>query len=540
MKGNLIISIFLLGSIWLNAQTTPEQFVVTIDQVQQFSNAPALQSFVFGQANGKWLLIGGRKDGLHNRRPWNSFNATDNNLTVYVVDVYTKQVWTSPLSSLATSYQEQLQSTNMNFRQVDSLLYIIGGYGYSATATDHITYPYLTVINVPRVIDAVVNGTSFTNYFRQLQHNFFEVTGGQLGYLDGFFYLVGGQKFEGRYNPMGPTHGPGFIQEYTNAIRKFEITDNAGILHIQQTSEWYDSLNLHRRDYNMLPQVFPNGKTGFTVFSGVFQYGQDLPWLNTVNIDTASYTVVPQFNQMLNQYHSAKIAIHDANANAMHSVFFGGLSRYYFDSTGTLWDDPNVPFVKTISQITRFSNDSLMEYELAAKMPGFLGSGAEFIPLHTVAYDEQEILDLNSLPVGKTLVGYIYGGIESSQENIFFINTGVESWASNAIFEVYIEKMINTSTTKPDAIESKDVLLMSIFPNPVQDQAEISFSIPYYSNYQVTVVDSAGKLIKLVARGEGKGQFITTIDTKRMADGIYFVVLENDGFRRVEKISVQK
>ncbi|MCP4439047.1 MAG: T9SS type A sorting domain-containing protein [Aureispira sp.] len=540
MKKYLIIGILLYWATWLGAQTTPEQFTVSIEKVQQFSNAPALHSFVIGQANDKWLLIGGRKDGLHRRQPWAAFQATDNNVTVYVVDVQTKQVWSAALSSLGTSYQEQLQSTNMNFKQVDSLLYIVGGYGYSATSVDHITYPYITVVNVPQVIDAVVNGTSFTSHFRQVQHSFMEVTGGQLGYLDGTFYLAGGQKFIGRYNPMGPTHGPGFIQEYTNAIRKFKIVDNAGTLSVQQATEWYDSLNLHRRDYNMVPQIFPNGETGFTIFSGVFQYGQDLPWLNTVNVDTGGYAVVPQFDQMLTQYHSAKMGIHDASANIMHSIFFGGMSRYHFDSTGTMWDDPNVPFVKTISQVTRFSNDSLMEYELTAKMPGFLGSGAEFFPLHTVAYDDQEILDLNNLPTGKTLVGHIYGGIESSQENIFFINTGVESWASNAIFEVYIEKTVNTALVEPDAVESKDVLLMTVFPNPVKDQAKISFSVPYYSNYQLTVINSAGKLVKKVAKGEGKGQFITTIDTKRMADGIYFVVLENDGFRRVEKISVQK
>jgi len=28
-------------------------------------NMPGLHSYAFGQQNGKWLIIGGRKDGLH-------------------------------------------------------------------------------------------------------------------------------------------------------------------------------------------------------------------------------------------------------------------------------------------------------------------------------------------------------------------------------------------------------------------------------------------------------------------------------------------
>jgi hypothetical protein len=32
-----------------------------------------------------------------------------------------------------------------------------------------------------------------------------------------------------------------------------------------------DAVHLHRRDYNLLPQVFPNGELGYTISSGVFK-----------------------------------------------------------------------------------------------------------------------------------------------------------------------------------------------------------------------------------------------------------------------------
>ena len=88
------------------------------------------------------------------------------------------------------------------------------------------------------------------------------VTGGYLGLLNDEFYLVGGQRFMGRYNPMGPDFGPGFIQEYTNAIRRFRIADDGTERYaITDYEETVDTAELHRRDYNLVPQIFPNGES---------------------------------------------------------------------------------------------------------------------------------------------------------------------------------------------------------------------------------------------------------------------------------------
>ncbi|MBL0258409.1 MAG: hypothetical protein IPQ03_13205 [Bacteroidetes bacterium] len=67
-----------------------------------------------------------------------------------------------------------------------------------------------------------------------------------------------------------------YVQVYTNEIRKFSILESGGTLTVQNYSTAQDTANLHKRDYNMLPQRFPNGESGFTVFSGVFRMGQGL------------------------------------------------------------------------------------------------------------------------------------------------------------------------------------------------------------------------------------------------------------------------
>ena len=55
-------------------------------------------------------------------------------------------------------------------------------------------------------------------------------------------------------------------------------------------------------------------------------------------------------------------------------------------------------------------------------------------------YLENDILNFKNLKKGNNLVGYIYGGIESTKENIFFNNNGSQSKASSKVFKVYIYK----------------------------------------------------------------------------------------------------
>lgn len=177
--------------------------------------------------------------------------------------------------------QEQLSSTNIEFHQEGNYLYMIGGYGYNAATAARKTFENLTAIDVPALINAVINGTAITSYFRQISDAQFAVTGGHLKKINGTFYLIGGNKFDGNYNPMG---NPTYTQVYTDAIRKFNLTDNGTTITINHLPTITDATNLHRRDYNAVQQILPNGAEGITVFSGVFQPTIDLPFLNSVTI----------------------------------------------------------------------------------------------------------------------------------------------------------------------------------------------------------------------------------------------------------------
>lgn len=527
--------LFVLGCVifpGLHAQTA-EAFHVELEEIT-IEGSPGVHSFVHAAHDGKWLILGGRTDGLHQRQPFASFLAADNNVYAYVVDPTANQSYSVSLASLPTGIYEQLQSTNMEFGQRDSMLYIMGGYGYSATLGEHVTHPALTAVHVPGLVNAIVNGDPVTPYFRQVTSTQLQVTGGYLGRMGDVFYLAGGQLFNGLYNPIGPGHGPGFVQQYTNAIKRFRIDDDGVNLGISDYEEWVDTANLHRRDYNMSAQVFPDGTYGFTMFSGVFQHTQDLPWLNTVDIRDTGYTVRNDFNQYLNQYHTAHMPVYDQDNNAMHTVFFGGMSRYVPDANGQLTDDPNVPFVRTISMVTRYPDNSMNEFKIGV-MPGLLGSGAEFIPVEGWEFIEGSgIVSLSGLPYAKTLVGYVVGGIESTAENIFFINTGTQSDATTRIFKVYITRGVPASV---ELIGGEQFFTTNLYPNPSREVTVLDVSCPHETQVTVELMDAEGRLLKSLYKG-GLTRERLEINTASLAPGQYFIRISNAQYRKVLKLGV--
>ncbi|MBE0640551.1 MAG: hypothetical protein IH599_00865, partial [Bacteroidales bacterium] len=491
--------------------------------------APALQSYAVGQHNGRWLMMGGRISGLHGHNPFNSFPPDSANAFVWMVDPVSGQVWSAPVTTLSAAVARQLLATNLCFHQKDSLLYLIGGYGYDASTNQYDTWPSLTVVNLRILHDALAGPQPISTAFTHLSDSRMAVTGGQLGMDGDLFYLVGGQKFTGRYNPHG---NPSYTQTYTEAIRTFRVTGGSTSPVIQDYSEITDSQELHRRDYNMAEQIFPDGSYGFTAFSGVFRHNVDLPWHNVVNINDQTYEAIPEanFSQLYNQYHGAKMSVYDPLYNEMHTVFFGGIGMYDWDTLSLVSVvDSAVPFVRTISVVTRFPDSSMGENVLPARMPGLLGASAEFIPNLSAPHFIENILDLEQIGYYGTNVGHIFGGIESSQPNIFMQATG-SSHATNRAFRVMIAR-------PPHSIPERGMLhRLPAVPNPAGPQTRVY--LPWESrDPQLKVLDLLAKEHLIDYRLEGNQ---LTMETSQLIPGVYFLWISESGQDAVAKLVVQR
>lgn len=478
------ISVFVSKS-W--AQTAP--FELSLEPIQ-IGELPGLQSYAYGQANGKWLLVGGRLDGLHRRQPFASFDVQGNNSELLVVDPVTRQMWSRSTGNLPIAIQEQLSSTNMEFHQEGDFLYLIGGYGYHNATSTRRTFANLTAIQVPALIEAIVSGSEIGAYFRQISDEQFAVTGGHLKKINQTWCLVGGNRFDGNYNPNG---NPTYTQVYTNAVRKFRLADDGTNIQITHLPGLTDPNLLHRRDYNAVPQILPDGQEGITAFSGVFQPTVNLPFLNSVTIDSTGHQENPGFQQFYNHYHCAVLPVYSGQKKEMHTLFFGGIAQYY-DSAGVLVQDNNVPFVRTIARITRDSLGVMTEYRLPQEMPGFLGAGSEFIPLTNLPSYANGVIKLDELQADTQLVGYIFGGIRSSAPNIFFANTGTQSVANNQLFAV---RLIRNQITSAHTLnkQSKSSLMLRVSPNPNQGSFRVGFHLNKASNVRLVLLDSHGREI---------------------------------------------
>jgi hypothetical protein len=491
MKTRLKSLILILGSLvsigfYAKAQDLP--FEITLSS-KAITSLPGLHSYAFAQANGKWLIVGGRKDGIHARQPFNAFPQNENNTEILVVDPLNEQVWFWSVNNLPTNLREQLQATNFCFHQVEDTLYIAGGYAYSSSAADHITFPFISTLVVSEVINAITQNGNPAPFIKQTENQEMAVTGGQLGYLNEKLLLIGGHRFDGRYNPMGHST---YVQEYTNAIKSFKV-NNAGIQPlVYDFNETIDQVHLHRRDYNLLPQQFGTGTFGYMISSGVFQVNADLPFLYPVEISASGHIPITAFNQYLSNYHSAHCVFKDEATQNQYSLFFGGISQYQYVN-GVLSQDNQVPFVKTISALVRDSLNNLQELSLPIEMPLLQGASAEFIPNEALQYLYDEIAIVNTALPDSVLLGHIYGGIKSSQSNPFNANNIAATEADDVVYEVWLHPNTTMSAGLIDPGHSFSAI---VYPNPGNEVIYAKLIAPNAGNAHALITDIEGKLVQ--------------------------------------------
>ncbi len=397
-----------------------------------------VQSAVTAESGGDGLIFGGRTNGLHGFSSdpnVNNFPPDDQNTTIQVVDPTTGQVWSRDWSTsgLPASVTDPLTSTAQEFLQVGNTLYVIGGYGNDSSTGQMVTFDTLTAINVPALIQDVKSGASLVNDVRQTQDYRLRVTGGDLGAIGNRFYLVFGQDFEGEYSPSTPNN---FTQIYTNTIGSFQIVDQPGVpLGIAAYSAQVDPVNFRRRDGNLHAFVTPSGQPGLEYDGGVFTPGNDgTGYRNPVIIGPDGVGRVDfGYQQYFSQYDSPMIPLFSASTGAMQTVFLGGIGLFHYDpTTGQLSEDTNLPFTPDITTQVTSANGLKREYILQPQLPGFFGAEAAFFQNPSLPTYANGVIQYDKLS-GPTVLGYMYGGIESTAANTF---QGQPTFATPAVFLV--------------------------------------------------------------------------------------------------------
>lgn len=443
-------------------QTLP--FKVELVEVSN-SKLPPLHSYAAAFDGRRWLLIGGRIAGLHGFADGtNNFPTPSQNVYAYVVDPEANRLLgkVDLSKTLSASVYGALVASNQQTAQVGNDLYVVGGYGYNPQTHQRTTFGTITKVNVHGLIQAILTKAPVKPFFGQnaVQDNRLKVTGGELVAANGVFYLVFGQDFAGDYSIHNYDYNRagGQFQKYTEKVRVFTLGSDLSLQNFAQVDGGYDSNQpYHRRDLNVVETILEDGQThGATVYGGVFQSGRVAGHLPPIDIGLAStpsqvkVKVQPNFKQGLNHYNCARMTMFDPATRSSYTTFFGGISQFHYDrdEKKLIRDALNLrqgvdglPFVDSVSTIQRGPEGQFGQWIQPFTMPSLLGTGAQFFPRQALRAGGQifsnGVVKLDKLS-GRTLVGYVYGGIQAGGPYTTLVTSKPSSKASRRIFQVYV------------------------------------------------------------------------------------------------------
>ena len=202
---------FLLASAWSVVRTTPASAQHQTPVISPLvpaaalnyslrlrelsfaaTSLPGLHSFAAGTADGKWVILAGRTNGVHglDQSGLGSFPADAENHDVWVIDPVAKQAWhrslgagvaaVDPQSGLSPDQIASLVTTNSQYEQVGDTLYVAGGYGLNSSG-EFETFNKFTAINLPGLASwAMGGGGQARDSIRQIDSAIASVTGGAM------------------------------------------------------------------------------------------------------------------------------------------------------------------------------------------------------------------------------------------------------------------------------------------------------------------------------------------------------------------------
>jgi hypothetical protein len=406
------------------------------------------------------VLIGGRTNGLHKFTddPLKNFPPRRQNGRVWVIDPASGRKWSRPVddSSLTPDQVDGLSAFAAQSVQIGDTLYVVGGYGFSRSLNDFMTFPTMTAFDLGNIIrwvrreGGLQGGEDLAVLIRQTEDDVLKVTGGQLMMIGDRAILAFGQLFDGGYG------SPNFNQVYTGQVRSFSILDDGNTLAIDDIVRLPATPNYNdyrRRDYNLVPIIDTVGSREvaraaalagvFTLTDGIFTVPVEI---NKGGRPTmADPAARSTFKQAMSGYNCAVLAIYDGATGQSHAVLLGGISYVFYNGrTGTFVEDSNFPFINDVTAVVRRADGSYRQV-LIGKFPIVrtvdnkrlrFGAEAGVFLKSSTPLTGNGMIDLAQLKAQhgtrSVHVGWVYGGIAAEKPNFG------ATVASNLIFDIVL------------------------------------------------------------------------------------------------------
>ncbi len=109
----------------------------------------------------------------------------------------------------------------------------------------------------------------------------------------------------------------------------------------------------------------------------------------------------------------------------------------------------------------------------------------------------------------------------------FMVKFSFESEGGN---NIYIDDINITGAGASNVKELEDPYQFILYPNPVEQFATLSFTLPEKKSVRIDVLDVLGKVVYSTEKGQlGSGAHTQQLDCSAFVSGIYFVRLESEG-----------
>lgn len=462
----LLVSLLFLGTVKnLQAQLNGSFLIDTL----RISSWPSIHSFAFGSLNDQVLLLGGRIDGIHGKE--SGFDKKSANTSWYIWDVAKMQVNEYPLQAPDEDLEGFFSAANSAFAQSGQYLFVLGGYGQKTNGMFH-TYPFLARIDLPYCLNALSTNQSPWPGIKIIRDSLFAIAGAQMRIKDSTLVIVGGNYFEGKYSSNSSfTH-----QFYTDAMYHIQWINTPDSFYHRVVFSKRDEYNFHRRDFNLNTIIDEDGLEKLMVYSGVFQYNLNKPFMNTALLDGQQVEEIFDFDHKFCAYNCSRLGLFEKKNNRFHQVFFGGLAEHFRDSAGQLIVDSYVPFVKSISIVSRNENGRFSEVLRSEEMPGYFGCNAEFLYNKDLPMIHEEIIDWDRVTEDTTFLGYVFGGIYNPGPDR---NPWQNDSAHLTIANPYVLKISyckKSSTHSKDLQNIKSTVSLKLNDHPSQDYITLQFN----------------------------------------------------------------
>ncbi len=485
----MVLCLLALSSLYGGNQTSyvtyplPEETLPFRLEIQQasFSLPVGLQTYVAGLYKDEWVLLAGRTAGLHGFEG-DTFPVASQNTMVFVLNLKTGRTvsrsLTDPSSHLTQEQVDQLSVSNALFFQGNgsNTLYLVGGYGMNTVTGRRETFPMLTAIDVPSLIQWVKQAPkckSVAKCIRQVSHPLLQVTGGVMWQSNPHqpLLLGFGQNFIGNYVD---TTSNGV---YTYQVRPFQVLDTGKNLLVYPSPQPIPNPIYRRRDLNIVPAIRragPSLEQYLIAFGGVFTPGDNFgAWTIPVEIsaDGSSKALGPSFAQGMNNYGCSTLGLYSEKTGEMYTVFFGGISFLYslngglYVPGGSFCEDSGLGFTNDVTTIKVDASGHYQQYFMSATFPSIattfgscpapttspptctsvslegspillLGTLSQFLGLPQLPYYPNSVLALDQLGSSPILLGYVVGGIKSSAAETCSETGGVDTRPAEYIFSV--------------------------------------------------------------------------------------------------------